>query len=55
MLGQGVVPNDYHPIADGLSESQLREKMANTLRLKKEPLPKMPEHDRFLQMFCGSA
>jgi tryptophan halogenase len=52
MLGQGVMPRDYHPIADGLSDEQLQDKLANTLRLKKEPLPKMPGHDRFLEAFC---
>jgi tryptophan halogenase len=55
MLGQGVTPQDYHPIADGLSDDQLREKLANTMRLKKDPLPKIPPHDKFLEMFCGNA
>ena len=53
MLGQGVMPQDYHPIADSLSNAQLQEKLANTLRLKREPLEKIPPHDRFLEMFCG--
>jgi tryptophan halogenase len=52
MLGQGVMPRDYHPIADSLTDAQLQDKLANTLRLKKEPLEKIPPHDRFLEMFC---
>ena len=52
MLGQGVVPRDYHPIANSLSDAQLQEKLKNTLKLKKDPLPKMPEHDRWLEMVC---
>ncbi|MGD2128336.1 MAG: tryptophan 7-halogenase [Lysobacterales bacterium] len=54
MLGQGVMPQDYHPLADGLSEEQLKEKLANTKKLKMEPLPKIPGHDEFLKMFCGA-
>lgn len=55
MLGQGVVPQDYHPIAGGLTDAQLQEKLANTMKLKKEPLPKIPGHDQFLEMFCKKA
>jgi tryptophan halogenase len=54
MLGQGVFPRDYHPIADSLSEAQLKEKLANTKKLKMEPLPKLPSHDEFLEMYCKS-
>lgn len=51
MLGQGVTPQDYHPLADRLSESQLQDKMSKTLKLKREPLPKIPSHDEFLKIF----
>ena len=52
MLGQGVMPEDYHPIANQLSDEQLQEKLVKTMQLKKEPLPKIPGHDQFLEMFC---
>ena len=52
MMGQGVIPQDYHPIAGRLSEEQLKEKLVKTMQLKKEPLPKIPSHDEFLKMFC---
>jgi tryptophan halogenase len=55
MLGQGVMPRDYHPLADALSEEQLRDKLSKTMMLKNEPLAKMPSHDQFLEMFCKSA
>jgi tryptophan halogenase len=54
MLGQGITPRDYHPIADSLSEEQLREKLASMKKLKLEPLEQMPSHDRFLELFCGA-
>jgi tryptophan halogenase len=55
MLGQGVMPQDYHPIADSISDRQLQEKLANTRKLKMEPLPKIPSHDEFLKLFCQGA
>ena len=55
MLGQGIIPRDYHPIADSLSDGQLQEKLANMKKLKMEPLPKIPSHDEFLKMFVKSA
>jgi tryptophan halogenase len=54
MLGQGIVPQDYHPIADSLTDEQLKDKLANTKKLKMEPLAKIPSHDQFLEMFCKS-
>ena len=51
MLGQGVMPQDYHPIADSLTDEQLKEKLTKTMQLKKEPLPEIPSHDEFLKMF----
>ena len=55
MLGQGVVQRDCHPLADALSDDQLREKLSKTKMLKNQPLSKIPSHDQFLEMFCKSA
>ncbi len=51
LVGQGVYPADYHPLAGGLTGAQLQEKLKNTAALKREPLAQMPTHDRFLEMF----
>lgn len=51
MLGQGVVPQDYHPLADALSDDQLQEKLANTKKTKMQPMSQIPSHDDFLEMF----
>ncbi len=52
MLGQGIVPRDYHPLADNLTDVQLRESLEKIKKIKREPLPQMPEHDQFLEMYC---
>jgi tryptophan halogenase len=52
LVGQGIVPQDYHPIANNLSKDKLFE-MLNTIQaIKNEPLAKLPSHDDFLQSFC---
>ncbi len=33
--GQGVMPQDYHPIADKLSDAQLKDKLTKTISEKK--------------------
>ena len=55
MLGQGIMPEDYHPLADTLSDEQLKEKLENTKKTKLQPMPKIPSHDDFLEMFCKAS
>jgi len=52
MLGQGIMPQDYHPLADSLDDAQLRDKLENTRKTKLQPMSQIPTHDEFLQMFC---
>lgn len=54
MLGQGVMPQDYHPLADSLSDAQLEEKLRVTKETKEQPLPQIPSHDEFLEMYTTS-
>ena len=54
MLGQGIVPRDYHPLADRLSNAELLDKLEKTRLTKQQPLEKMPGHDEFLRMYCGT-
>lgn len=54
MLGQGIEPQDYHPLANSMTDQQLLEMLANMKRVKMDPLPKLPEHDAFLKQLCGS-
>lgn len=54
MLGQGIMPLDYHPLADTLPDAQLEEKLRVTQRTKAQPLPQIPGHDEFLEMYTKS-
>lgn len=55
MLGQGIMPQDYHPLADTLPDKQLEEKLAMTKQTKMQPLDQIPGHDEFLEMFTKSS
>lgn len=55
MLGQGVMPEDYHPLADVLTEEQLVDKLQKTIATKKQPMDQIPGHDEFLEMFCKAS
>ncbi len=55
MLGQGIVPQDYHPLAGRLSDAELKDKLEKTKQTKMQPMPQIPGHDEFLEMFCKAS
>ena len=52
LVGQGVKPGDYHPLANGMSEEKLFELLANIKKIKNEPVDKLASHDDFLHQYC---
>jgi len=48
LMGQGVLPLDLHPLADGPSDDELRAQLAQLAELKARPLAQLPSHDSFL-------
>ena len=53
LMGQGIEPRDYHPLANGMSDTKLLELMANIKRIKNAPVGKIATHDNFLKQVCG--
>lgn len=53
LVGQGIVPQDYHPLANGISDAQLKEMLENVKKIKRSPLSQLPSHDEFLERVCG--
>jgi tryptophan halogenase len=53
LVGQGIVPQDYHPLADVPSEARLRQMLEEIASAKRQPLEGLPSHDAFLAMYCG--
>lgn len=50
LIGQGVVPNDYHPLADGMSDDQLAEYHRNVKSIIAQVVDKLPKHQDFLDV-----
>ncbi|MBB3169629.1 tryptophan 7-halogenase [Simiduia aestuariiviva] len=48
LIGQGILPNDYHSIVDSLTEQQLQELMDNLKTLIDGTVTALPMHDNFL-------
>lgn len=53
LLGQGVMPQDYHPLANSLTEGQLKEMLTTVQKIKQSPLSQLPQHDDFLTKVCN--
>jgi tryptophan halogenase len=51
MLGQGIVPQDYHPLANSMPTAQLQSMLKRIKEIKQEPIDKLPSHDEFLKHF----
>ena len=51
MLGQGIVPQDYHPLANSMPKEQLQAMLKRIKEIKLEPIDKLPSHDVFLKHF----
>jgi tryptophan halogenase len=52
MLGQGMMPRDYHPAARAIPEEQLLAYMKKYRENIAERVAAMPTHQEFLDMYC---
>jgi tryptophan halogenase len=55
MLGQGIVPGDYDPMADQLSDAQLAEFLANLRTIITRSVAGLPSHEEYLAQHCPAA
>lgn len=52
MIGQGLEPGDYHPLADALSKEQLDKLLDDIKMIIDETVSRLPGHEQFLQQYC---
>jgi tryptophan halogenase len=52
MIGQNIIPETYHPIADQLPEPRLKEFLEGLERAHLEQVRRMPEHGAFIAKFA---
>lgn len=55
MLGQGIEPQSYHPLADALDQSQFDEFLDNIRTLVGRATDTLPPHQRFVDEHCATA
>ena len=53
MLGQGIQPQDYHPVAKKYADAALLSVMQKVLAEKNKPLSQLLTHDQFLAQYLG--
>lgn len=54
MLGQGIVPADYDPMADQIAPAQLSEFLANVKTLIARSVAGLPSHEDYLRQHCAA-
>jgi len=52
MIGQGVVPRQYHPIANMMSDDELRRFLSSIKTSVEKVVAKLPMHGDFLKHYC---
>ncbi len=53
MVGQGIEQKDYHPMANSLSEVQLKQLLQRIYDTKSSAMAKLQDHDIFLKQACN--
>jgi tryptophan 7-halogenase len=54
MVGQGLLPNGHHPLADQISDADLKEFMETIELLYAREVAQMPSHAQFITQHCAS-
>jgi tryptophan halogenase len=54
LLGQGVLPESWHPLAEQLTEAELREFLGLQAQMCSDRARRMTGHDQFLAAYCAA-
>lgn len=55
MLGQGIMPEQYHPAADVLSDAELTRFLAGIKERVEKMVEGMPDHEAYVRQYCKAA
>jgi tryptophan halogenase len=55
MLGQGLIPDQYHPIVDMMSDSELENFLSNLKQRTDSVVSQLPKHEEFIASYCKGA
>jgi tryptophan halogenase len=54
LVGQGLEPESYHPVADAISEDELRLRLTRIRTGVQNRVKGLPEHKEFVRKNCAS-
>jgi tryptophan 7-halogenase len=55
MMGQGVTPKTYHPIAEKLSDQELARFLSTIRETVAQTVKSLPEHAAYVSQYCGTS
>ncbi len=55
MIGQGILPQRYHPVVDQLPAKELDELVGNVRKVVATCVDAMPPHQAFIDRYCKAA
>ena len=53
MLGQGILPEQYHPIAEVMSDDELTRFMSQIEQRVQRTVAQLPRHEAYVRQYCG--
>ncbi len=54
MLGQGITPEQYHPVVDVMDDDELSRFLGNVKAKVDHTLSQLPEHETYVRQYCPS-
>lgn len=54
LIGQNILPDSYHPLADVLTAEELEGFMRDIATIVSAPVPHLPTHQEFIDRFCAA-
>jgi tryptophan 7-halogenase len=54
LMGQGITPQHYDPLADGLSEAEVEQHVRSIREVVAQTVQSMPRHGHYVRDFCAS-
>lgn len=55
MVGQGIIPRDYHGLVNSMPDEKLQSMLTNLLAIKQEPIAQLPSHDQYISGMVNNA
>lgn len=52
MMGQGIMPKEYHPMATMMSDQELKGLLDNISSGIQDAVARMPTHEQFIEQYC---